>query len=221
MFSLAMAAACAVIALVGSATASAGIHESIGFCKANEGLLCAAGNLLAGGALKVHAAQSELRNNASFSTSLICESDMSVTAAAIMKSPIKGTIPSPSGVTFTNCTGNCTTATATNLPWEVELKMTTPGGTAYELFTKKGGALLSGCTFGATCEYGVPAAGITLKGENVAEGGQIKAVGISLEYKSGSGSFICGSSATWTATCTASPAKSWYFTLLGTANTES
>ncbi len=220
MLGLAMVAACAVTAFVGASTASAGIHESLGFCKANESLLCAAGNLLAAGTLKAHSAKAELKNNAFFSTPENCESDVSVAAAAVMKNPIKGTIP-VGGMTFSNCTGPCTTATATNLPWEGELRMMGVGGSTYELITKKGGAFLKGCTFGTECEYGVPAAGITLSGENTAEGGTIKANGVSLEYKNGSGTFVCGSTGTWTATYTASPVKSWYFTLLGTTNTES
>ncbi len=213
MLGLAMVAACAVTAFVGASTASAVPHSEIGFCKANEGLLCAAGNLLGAGTLKAHSAKAELKNNAFFSTAETCESDVTLTAAAVDKNPIKGTV---TALTFTNCTGPCTTAKATNLPWEGELKMATVGGTTYELFTKKGGALLSGCTFGTTCEYGVPAAGTTLTGENSAEGGVFKAAGVSLDYKSGSGSFVCGSTGTWTATYTASPAKSWYLTLLGT-----
>ncbi len=218
MLGLSMVAACAVMAFIGAGTASAGIHESIGFCKANEGLLCAAGNLLAAGTLKAHSAKVEFKNNAFFSTPEICESDVSVVAAAVMRNPIKLTT---SSLTFTNCTGPCTTAKATNLPWEAELKMLTPGGTTYELFTKKFSVLFDGCTFGTLCEYGAPAAGITLSGENSAEGGTIKAAGVTLEYKRGSGSFVCGSTLTFTGTYTASPAKSWYYTLLGATDTES
>ena len=215
MLGLSMVAACAVMAFIGAGTASAAEHESIGFCKANEGLLCAAGNLLTAGTLKAHSASAELKNNAFFSTAEKCESDVSVAAGEVMNNPIKGTVTS---LTFTKCSGPCTTATATNLPWEGQLSMATPLGSTYTLSTKKGGAVLKGCTFGTECEYGVPAAGVSLTGENSAAGGVFKAVNVSLEYKSGSGSFVCGSTGTWNATYTASPEKSWFLTLLGKVN---
>ena len=220
MLGLSIVAACAVMALIGVGTASAGIHESMGFCKANQSLLCAAGNLLAAGTLKAHSAKVELKNNAFFSTAENCELDLSFTVSAVMKNPIKITIPTGS-IVYVNCSGPCTTIKPTNLPWEGELSMGTVGGATYQLTTKKLGVSLSGCTFGTECEYGAPAAGVSLTGENSAEGGTLRAVNVGLEYKSGSGSFVCGSTLTWNTTYTGSPTKSWYFTLLGTTNTES
>lgn len=213
MLGLAVVAVGAMSAFLGAGTASA--HHLIGFCKANEPLLCEAGNLLGASTLKAHSGKAELKNNAFFSSPEVCESDVSVTASAVDANPIKGTIPK-GGLTFTNCSGPCTSATPTNLPWEGELSMSVEGGTGYTLSTKKGGAVLTGCTFGTTCEYGVPSGGsVSLTGENSTEGGVFKANAVSLEYKSGSGSFVCGSTGTWTATYSASPAKSWWLTLLG------
>jgi hypothetical protein len=210
-----MVAACAVMIFTGAGTASAGIHESIGFCKANEGLLCAAGNLLAAGTLKAHSPKVEFKNIAFFGTPVICESDMSVAAVTVMKNPIEVMI---SSLTFTNCTGPCLNVAAPNIPWKAELKMLTP--TTYELFTKEFYVRIDHCNFGTSCGFGGPAADITLSGENITEGGTLKANG-ALEYQSGSGTFVCGSTLGMTGTYTASPAKSWYYTLLGTTNTES
>jgi hypothetical protein len=76
--------------------------------------------------------------------------------------------------------------------------MSSPTGT-WHLFTKEGGALLSGCPGGVKCEYGAPAGGVTLKGSNEAGGANVKAAGVTLAYKSGSGEGLCGSTGTWTA----------------------
>ncbi len=237
MLGLSMVAACALMAFVGAGTASAGIHESIGFCSANEPLLCATANLYsvpAGGSLRLlaEAKNATLSNNAFFKTAETCGvSKTAVLVSEVMNNPIPGKITE---LTFTGCTGPCTTATAQGLPWKGNLSMSEVGGTKYSLLAEEGKVLLSGCTFGTQCEYGVPAGGLTLVGENTAEGGVVKANGVAVTYKGGSGEFVCGSTGTWTASYAATETDlldgsgnvtakhgKWWFTLLGTTNATS
>lgn len=233
MFGLAAMAAVAAMAIVGAATASAGIHESIGFCLQNEGLLCQAANIIdppAGGKLLIlaEALNPTLHNNAFFETSEKCEkSSVDVSATETMNNPINGSV---NALSFTNCEP-CKKVEAKGLPWaNGELKMASTTG-PWELHSNEGGALLSECTLGAECEYGVPATGVTLKGENEVAGANVKAVNVSLKYKAGSGEFLCGSTGTWNAQYKATAIhlinssggdiglhSPWWFTLLGTTN---
>src|SRR5262245_2278541 len=106
MFGLAAIAAVAAMAIVGAATASAGIHESIGFCLQNEGLLCQTANLIdppAGGKLLIlaEALNPTLHNNAFFETSEKCEkSSVDVSVTETMNNPIQGSV---NALSFTNC----------------------------------------------------------------------------------------------------------------------
>jgi hypothetical protein len=231
---LALVAVCATTAFLGAGTASA--HPFLGFCKVNEPLLCVNKYTIPENGAAVFLAESKnatLSNNAFFKTAETCEvSKTAVEAKEEMKNPISGNITE---LTFTGCSGPCTTATAQGLPWKGKLSMAEEGGTKYSLTAEEGKVLLSGCTFGTKCEYGVPAGGLTLVGENTAEGGVVNANGVTVAYKGGSGEFVCGSSGTWTASYKALKGvhlidetgaetlheSKWWFTLLGTTGVKS
>jgi len=243
MLGLAVVAAIASMAVVGIGTASAGVHESIGFCLQNEGLLCAPANLIdppEGGLLLIlaHAELAELKNNAFFSTPEKCKSDTGISVKGktalhpewgTMHNPILGEVVE---LTFTECSGPCKKAEAQGLPWKGKLQMSSPTGT-WDLVSEEGGALLSECTFGTSCKYGVPTGGtVTLKGEDTLSGAVTKAEGVELKYQGGSGEGVCGSKGTWTASYAARPIhlknssggdiglhEHWWYTLLGNVNT--
>jgi hypothetical protein len=236
MFGLAAVAAIASMAFVGATAAHAeeNPHPYLGFCLQNEGLLCNVTNVInpePGGWLLVlaHANKAELKNTGFFKTPEVCESDTGVKVSSGLmeeKEKLKGEITE---LTFSNCSGPCTTATAVGLPWKNgELKMES-ATSDLKLISTEGGALLSGCTFGTKCEYGVPTGGnVTLLGENTLSGGVLRAEGVTLKYKSGSGEFVCGPTGTWTAEYVAKNIHlknsknedkglhaPWWFTLLG------
>jgi hypothetical protein len=204
MLGVAMVTAVAAMAFVGAGTASAVDH--LGYCAASE-TLCAAQNLYvtpAGGRILALAlsTNAELKNNAFFKTAEKCAMSTSETETLDEKAnPLKGSVV---GLSFTECTGPCKKVESKGLPWEGQIEMTEEMGD-WVLKTSKGGALLSECTFGTKCEYGVPVSNpVDLLGSNTSEeGAQFKAEEEELEYKSGSGSGICGSTGTWTATYTA------------------
>jgi hypothetical protein len=214
-------------------TASAGVHESIGFCLQNEGLLCNPTNLVdppAGGSLLVlaHSERGELKNSGVFSTVENCKSDAGVSVKETMNNPILGEVKE---LTFSECSGWCKKAESKGLPWKGELKMSSAEGT-WNLFTREGGALLSECTFGTKCEYGSdPLSGTTLTGSNTASGAVLNATNVTLKYKSGSGEFVCGPTGTWNAEYRATSIHlkdgidhdlglhaPWWFTLLGSVD---
>jgi hypothetical protein len=231
IFGFAVMAAIAAMAIVGASAASAGIHESIGFCQENKPLLCTNTFGVPTGGATVFLAEAKnatLKNNAFFSTAETCEvSKTAVSTKETMNKPLPGEVTE---LTFTGCSGPCTTATAKGLPWKGELSMS--GESTWALLAKEGKVLLSGCTFGTSCEYGVPAGGLTLTGEDEAAGGVVKANGVSVAYKAGSGEFVCGSTGTWTAAYKATETDlvdsagkvtkdgKWWFTLLGAKNTK-
>lgn len=198
---LALVAASALMAFVGAASASA--DHKIGFCLKNQ-QLCEKEWVVnppaGGGWLQplAHAAAAELKNTGFFKAAETCESDVTLKVTEVDTVPLKGEI---TNLTFSNCTGPCTTATANGLPWKNgEVTMASLEGTDYSLVSKEGGATLSGCTFGVKCEYGVPTGGsVLLKGTPGASGEVFKAEGVTLQYKSGSGEFLCGATGTWTA----------------------
>jgi hypothetical protein len=233
MLGLAAVAATAAMAFLGAASASAGIHESIGFCLKNETLLCAPANLVtvpAGGSilLLAESKKAELTNNGAFATPEVCKSNTAVETKEVMNNPIAGKVVE---LTFTECTGPCTKAEAKGLPWSGELKMPVVNGAEDELIAKEGKALLSGCTFGVSCEFGVPAGkSITLKGTDGAEGAIFNAAGISLSLITGN-EFLCGNTGKWTAEYKATGVDlknaageivtkhgKWWLTLLGEKN---
>ncbi len=195
LISLAALAAIVATALVGASAAQADTHV-IGLCLKAESL-CTGSGLSGVVKVKAHANKAELKNTGFFKTTEVCESDTTVEAEG-MKSPMTGSV---TALTFTNCTGPCTKAESKNLPWTGEVTMPAEWLEVdmYLQTTTKGGARLSGCTFGTECEYGVPTGkSVSLLGA----GNTVKAEGVTLEYKSGSGAFVCGSSGTWTATYT-------------------
>ena len=227
------AVAAMALAIVGASTASALPHELNGFCKANEPLLCSAANRIdppTGGLLLIlaHSELAELKNSGFFSTPEKCKSDTGISVKETDKKVIPGEIKE---LTFTECSGPCKKAEAKGLPWKGELSMATTLGETWKLFTKEGGALLSECTFGTTCEYGTdPVNGTTLTGSDTASGAVIKATNVTLKYKSGSGEFVCGQTGTWNAEYKATSIhlrsstgadlglhSPWWFTLLGEA----
>lgn len=222
MVSLVGTAAIAAMALLGAASAQAAPHELIGFCGANEPVLCAAPLTGPGTKFLASSPKAVLSNNAFFSTPEECTSKVAVEVKAVDLKELEGKIIEAA---FENCKGPCTTATATALPWKGKLKMTETLGTKYILTAEEGGASLTGCTFGTKCVYSVPAGGITLQAEDTASGTKIVAAGVSLKYKEGSGEFVCGSNGTWTATYESKEADlsngtkhpNWWLTLLGTA----
>lgn len=233
MLGLAMVAPIAAMAFIGAGTASAA-DPNPWFCSANEAMLCSEANLLVpptGGYLLLlaHSENAELTNNAFFKTPEKCKSDAANKALGekAMTNPMAGELTE---LTFTVCTGPCTTVKAGGLPWKAELKMEKEGaGEPWQLASKEGSARLTGCTFKTECEYGVPAGGsVTLKGTNGTEGAVLKAEGVTLEYKAGSGQFTCGPSGTWNAEYKAGTVHiknadntdrslytTWYLTLLG------
>jgi hypothetical protein len=232
MLGLAAVAATAAMAFIGASTASAGIHEAIGFCLKNEPLLCASANLVTqpvgGGVIFLaESKKAELKNNGLFSTPEVCHSTVGVLTNELMNNPIVGNVTS---LIFDECTGPCKKAKSSaseSTPFKGTLSMATVGGSEWTLKAEEGSALLSECTFGVECEYGVPATGATLVGTNSAEGGVVKANGVALTLKKGS-EFTCGSSGTWTAEYKATDTDlenskkeitkkdgKWWFTLLG------
>jgi hypothetical protein len=199
MLGLATAAPIAVMAFIGVSSAMA-VADNMGFC-AEKAILCPEGKRLMGGVVKVlaHSNLNELKNNSFFSTAEKCTSDNTIEGLTVGekldgKNPMKGRV---SALTFTECSGPCKKVEAKGLPWGGEVTMTSEMEDMYTQTAKEGQALLSECTFGTKCEYGVPAAEpVTLLGE----GNLIKAEAEKLEYKSGSGEGVCGSIGTWTAT---------------------
>lgn len=178
-----------------SAPAARAEEHVIGLCDLHD-VLCPEGHGL-DGAVKAlaHSPSVELKNNGFFSTTEICESDTTVQSEG-SKSPRTGKV---TALTFTNCEGPCSTAEAKNLPWNSEVTMAELEADMYTQTTEEGSARFSTCTFGVSCEYGVPAEGsVNLLGE----GNTLKANEIQLEYKGGSGEGLCGSVGTWTATYT-------------------
>jgi len=226
----AAAVAAMALATAGAGTASAVPHDQIGFCLANEPVLCKAANLIdpsAGGLLLIlaHSDLAELKNSGFFSTAEKCKSDTGISVKEVDQLIVLGEVKE---LTFTECSGPCKKAESKGLPWKGELKMTSTTGT-WDLFTKEGGALLSECTFGTKCEYGTdPVNGATLKGSDQAGGAVVKATNVTLKYKSGSGEFVCGATGTWNAEYKATSIhlknstggdiglhEPWFFTLLG------
>jgi hypothetical protein len=222
LISLVGSAAIAAMALLGAASAQASPHELIGFCGANEPVLCAAP--LGGTGTKFLATSPNvvLKNNGFFSMPEECDSKIAFEVEAVDQKELNGKITE---AMFLNCRGPCPIVTAVGLPWKFRLKMTETLSTKYTLTVESGGILLSGCTFGTSCTYSVPAGGITLQSEDTATGTKITAAGVSLKYKEGSGEFVCGSSVGLTATYESKEADlsngtkhpNWSFTLLGTA----
>jgi hypothetical protein len=207
MLGLAMVAVIASMAFIAASSASAA--HVLGFCLKFENL-CAKANVIdppAGGSVLYLASSTNatLENNAFFKTAEKCAS--SNTAVKVTEKdllPLKGEVTE---LTFTSCTGPCKKVESKGLPWKKgSLNMTELEGD-WVLTSEEGGALLSECTFGTKCEYGVPVANpVDLLGKNVAAGAEFKAEKEELEYKSGSGSGICGSTGTWTATYNATSA---------------
>jgi hypothetical protein len=96
-----------------------------------------------------------------------------------------------SSVAWKNCTSNLGSCTATALktPWPAEV--TGSGGNGTLTVTHPGGKFTCG---GTTCEYEASSASVSVTGGNPAKA---KASGIS--FKKIGGSFLCSSTATWTA----------------------
>jgi len=186
----ALIAAIAAMAFVGASSASAA--HTIGFCLANEALCSKANGIEGKVTVLAHSPKAVLKNNGFFSTPEECLSTTTVEAES-MKSPMPGSV---TALAFTSCSGPCSKAESKGLPWTGEVTMESLEGGDYKQTTKEGKALLSGCTFGAQCEYGVPAGGsVSLLGEGMT----VKAVNVKLQYKGGSGEFVCGSEGTWNA----------------------
>jgi hypothetical protein len=206
-------------------------HELIGFCKANEPVLCAPGNLInppAGGYVLFLALAKEavLSNNAAFKTEPEkCHSKVATKVTEVDKTIIPG---STTEASFTECKGPCKKAESKGLPWSGSLTMETPLGSVWSLKTTEGKALLSECAFGVSCEYGANAEHpVLLKGTNTATGASLTAENVELALLSG-GTFTCGSTGTWNALYEATEAhlfnsegklveshEPWWFTLLG------
>jgi hypothetical protein len=212
MLGLAMVASIAAMAFIGASSAMA--VDVIGFCK-KQAVLCPEADRLSG-VTKVlaHSNLAELKNNSFFSTPEKCKSDTNV-GVTDMKNPMPGKVEV---LTFNECSGPCKKATALGLPWSGEVVMEKEMEDMYTQVAKEGKALLSECTFGTKCEYGVPAGGSV---ELLGEANLVKAEAEPLEYQGGSGSGICGSVGTWTATyeitachLTSGEHKPCYLTLL-------
>jgi hypothetical protein len=194
MLGLAMVASIAAMAF--SASSAMAVEEHVqGFCKVKEALCKKENALTASSVTKVlaHSNLAELKNNSFFSTPEKCKSDTTV-GVEDMKNPMPGKVEV---LTFTECSGPCKKAEAKGLPWSGEVVMTELTVDMLTQVAKEGKALLSECTFGTKCEYGVPTGGSV---ELLGEGNLVKAEAEPLEYKSGSGEGICGSVGTWTAT---------------------
>jgi hypothetical protein len=222
MIGLVGSAAFAAMALLGAASAQAVPHELIGFCGADEPVLCAAPLTGPGTKFLAESPNAVLQNKGFFSTPEECQSKVAFEVKAVDQKELEGKITE---ATFFNCKGPCTTATAEGLPWKGKLKMTELLGTKYTLTAEEGRASLTGCTFGTKCVYSVPTGGIALAVEDTATGTKVVAAGVSLKYKEGSGEFVCGATGTWTATYESKEADlsngvkdpNWWLTLLGTA----
>jgi hypothetical protein len=203
LLALISVSAAAIVASVGAATANAGIHEAIGYCLKGETLLCAPANLVtipAGGfiILLLEAKNSTLENNALFSTPEKCGVlKLGLLTNELMNNPIAFKIVED---THTECSGPCKkikSSASETTPAKGTLSMSTVGGSEWNPKAEEGSVLLSECTFGVECEYGVPAGGITLNGSNGAEGAIVKANKINLTLKKGS-EFTCGATVAMT-----------------------
>lgn len=195
MFGLVVVAAIAAMAFIGSSTAAAEIHEGIGLCKANEPILCKAGNLItvpSGGSIDVSmTAEAPIlkgtlteKCNTSATTFNTTEED---------KNPVLGHV---TALSFSGACTPCSTVKTLGLPYEAKLSMTEPGETGDYVLTSSGGAELSGCTFGVTCKF--EGTGVTLLGKNTTSGIEFKAEEEELKQTGGSALF-CGSVGKWTA----------------------
>lgn len=227
---IAMAVASVAFAFLGVPSASA--RHVTGLCEERATGLCPTGKRIippSGVWTKVlgRSTSFQLSNNGFFSTPETCTAELAIEISEEQsnydpeKSNLKGTVPvltekfelepegsgkfdePKAGLLLTSCSGPCTTAQATNLPWEVELTMASEaeGNEEFKLSSAKGGVHLTGCTFGTACEYGVPKGGsLNFSVSNNAEGGTITAKGVTLEYKAGSGAFLCGTTLSLTST---------------------
>jgi hypothetical protein len=174
-FGLAVAAAGAVIALIGAGSAMAA-HDKIAVCTTNTPILCSVANRLkvpAGGSIDTLL----LAVGVVIKGTLTEKCDQSLTTFKTEeeeKEVLNGQI------TFLTFTGNCSpcaTVKVLNAPYTAKLA-------------------ISGCTFGVTCKFEGTA--VTLLGVNAAEGAEFKAEEEELKQTGGS-AFFCGSTGKWTA----------------------
>jgi hypothetical protein len=220
------------IFLIGVTVVAAAPHELIGFCLKSESSLCSSASLInppSGGSLLVLTLTKEdiFQNKSLLGTPEVCHGKTGIKVTETDKKVISASVEEQ---VYTECTGPCSTVTAVGLPWTGEIRMTTVlAAETYEMFLTQFHVVLSGCTFGVKCEFGVPTGGgLTLKGGNGASGAFLKAEKAVLAYQSGSGEFICGATAERTAKCDADSIhlrdskgvdvglhEGWWFTLLG------
>jgi hypothetical protein len=187
---LAMAVAVAAMALVGAAGAQAAPHQQVGLCKAQELVLCAAGNLIPvnSGQLLATATDPKFVGN----LNELCVSSKavaSVTGALDEVGKLKFSITS---LTFTGCKP-CTSVTVIT-PLAAELTMSTTLGNDWK-FPFAGHIIFTGCPFGVTCKFGSEATTLI----EMSEGGTTLNTNEAVFALEEGSAFICGSSAKWIA----------------------
>jgi hypothetical protein len=198
MLGLAAIAALAAMALVGASSASA-----VTLCKENVNPCPEAARYKAGTIIKAHSPKAVLKG---FAT-VTCESDVEDELTATSGAPLKNLIKK---LTFTNCSG-CTAAEAIHLPYLTLIHSDTPMGNGKLLVESDGsgapGARLTGCPFGIECVFEVSenegVAHLTVEGGNPAKIRTGEGEGKVVNLKRSGGSGLCGSTATWEATYTA------------------
>jgi len=191
---LGTAAFSAVVAMTfldpGSAGAAA--HEQVGLCKAQELVLCAAGNLLPIGSGQIlgKATNPVVEGNLAEK----CASSMAkvkITGVLDEKAKLKGQIDS---LTFTSCSP-CSKFTVDNLPLAGELSMGTALGDDWR-FIWKGTMSMTECTFGLTCKFGSEK--FTSLIEMAETGAVLNTNKAELGFQGGS-EFFCGKLIKWNA----------------------
>lgn len=194
MFGLAALAAVAAMSFVGVSSALALEHEGIGLCKAEELILCAAGNLITPKAGDTLIGTQE--GVGKFTGSLIgteeCTSG-SATATPSTTVDKKTYTVSNMAFTFSGCTP-CTKVTVATIP-TATVSMGTVLGKDWTL-KGSGAATFSGCPFGATCEFGGSEVSTLIE---MGEGKSwVNTAGTGLKFVGGSGGeFLCGKEGKW------------------------
>lgn len=199
---LAAFSALAAMAVLGAGTASAVPHDRYGLCKAQELVLCAAGNLIPVGSGKMigNATNPTLEGTLTET----CEKgkiEGEITGELDEVGQLKGKITT---VTFTNCKP-CTEVTIENLPYTTELKMLPVAEKTileypWELIAKGTlKATLNKCVFGSgSCIFG--AAEVISIIEMAETGATANTNKAPLEFKGGSlGEGFCGKIGNWNA----------------------